>query len=63
MTKENAITTLRELFENDNDLFIEAIEELDNWNGYLGDSRYYEMHELNEIYSTEDPLEIIARAF
>lgn len=33
--------------ENEND-FIEAIERLDSYNGYLGDDRYYEMDDLFE---------------
>ena len=39
------------------------MEELDNYNGYLGDDRYYNMDELNDIYSGQEPQEILFRAF
>ena len=34
---------LKELFEQDEQLFNTAIEELDGYNGYLNDNRYYSM--------------------
>jgi hypothetical protein len=54
---------LRELLEQDEQLFNTAIEELDSYNGYLGDNRYYSMDELNEFYSGTEPLELLQRAF
>jgi hypothetical protein len=54
---------LMELFEQDEQLFNTAIEELDNYNGYLGDNRYYLMDELNEFYSGTEPIEILQRAY
>ena len=54
---------LKELFESNDDLFIEAIEELDSYNGFLGDSRYYEMELLNEFYNGSEPLELLQRAY
>lgn len=50
-------------FEENEDTFCECIEELDSWDGYLGDDRYYDMYELDEIYHDSDPSEILARAF
>lgn len=41
----------------------EIIEELDSWNGYLGDDRYYYMEDINEIFHDDDPVEILNRAF
>lgn len=40
---------LQELKEND-DLFIEVIDELDAWNGYADGFRCYEMCELDELH-------------
>lgn len=54
---------LMELFKNDEGLFNSTIEELDSWNGYLGDNRYYEMEYLNEFYNGVDALEILQRAY
>lgn len=54
---------LKELLEQDKQLFNAAIEELDSYNGYLGDNRYYSMDELNEFYSGTEPLEILQRAY
>jgi hypothetical protein len=54
---------LMELFEQDEQLFNTAIEELDSYNGYLGDYRYYLMDELNEFYSGTEPIKILQRAY
>lgn len=54
---------LMDYFKENEDAFIEAIEELDSYNGYLGDDRYYEMELLNEFYAETDPLDILYRAF
>jgi hypothetical protein len=54
---------LKELFEQDEELFNSTIEELDSYNGYLGDNRYYEMELLNEFYNGSEPLELLQRAY
>ena len=54
---------LKELFENNEDLFNKAIEELDGYNGYLGDDRYYGMYMLSELYDGVDPIELLNRAY
>ena len=54
---------LMEYFKENEDAFIEAIEQLDNYNGYLGDDRYYDMEFINEFYAESEPLEILNRAF
>jgi hypothetical protein len=54
---------LKELFEQDEQLFNAAIEELDSYNGYLNDNRYYSMDELNDLYSGTEPIEILQRAY
>lgn len=50
-------------FEENDDEFIECIEELDSWNGYLNDDRYYSMDELAEFYHDFDPIELLQRAY
>ena len=52
-----------EFFTENEELFNQCIEELDAYNGYLGDYRYYSMDELNEFYRDSDPLEILCRAY
>lgn len=52
-----------EYFENNEDVFNSCIEELDNYNGYLGDYRYYEMEYLSEFYNGTDPIELLNRAY
>ena len=50
-------------FDLNEDIFSDCMEELDSYNGYLGDDRYYDMDELDELYSDAEPSEILARAF
>lgn len=45
------------------ELFIETIEELDSYNGYLGDDRYYEMEMIDEFSIGADTSEILQRAY
>lgn len=54
---------LMNLFESNEELFNQTIEELDGYNGYLGDDRYYEMDILSEFYSGTDPIDLLNRAF
>jgi hypothetical protein len=54
---------LKELLKQDEQLFNTTIEELDSYNGYLGDNRYYSMDELNDLYSGTEPLELLQRAY
>jgi hypothetical protein len=60
---ETIYKQLTELFEQDEELFNRTIEELDGWNGYLNDNRYYSMDELNEFFCNVEPLEMLSRAF
>ena len=60
---ENIIKKIIEFFEENEDLFNQCIEELDSYNGYLGDDRYYEMELLQEFYRGVDPIEILQRAY
>jgi hypothetical protein len=54
---------LMELFESNEELFNQTIEELDSYNSYLGDDRYYEMDMISEIYCGTDPIELLNRAY
>ena len=62
-TKEAIINDILKLFAENEELFNDCIEELDGYNGYLGDNRYYLMDELDEFYRDSDPLEILRRAY
>ena len=52
-----------EYFKENEDIFNSCIEELDNYNGYLGDDRYYEMYMLDDFYQGENPIKILQRAY
>lgn len=56
--RENTIKKIIAYFEENESVFNDCIEELDSWNGYLGDDRYYEMEMLKEFYHGVDPIEI-----
>lgn len=50
-------------FKENENLFNECIEELDSYNGYLGDDRYYYMEDLGDYYNGVDPIELLNRAY
>lgn len=60
---ECIINKIIEYFENNEEMFNSCMEELDGYNGYLNDDRYYCMDELDELYNGSDPLEILRRAY
>lgn len=60
---ENAIKKIIAYFEENEEIFNSCIEELDGYNGYLNDNRYYEMEMLSEFYSGTDPIELLQRAY
>lgn len=62
-TKEAVIADIIHYFKENEDIFSNCMEELDGYNGYLGDDRYYSMEELNELYNGQEPQEILLRAF
>ncbi len=62
-TAEEVTADIIAFFKDNEDIFNEAIEELDAYNGYLGDNRYYTMDELDELYTGTEPSEILRRAF
>jgi hypothetical protein len=60
---ENTIEKIIEYFEENEEVFNSCIEELDSYNGYLNDDRYYLMEDLNEFYNGTDPIELLYRAY
>ena len=50
-------------FEENEDVFNVCIEELDSYNGYLGDDRYYNMEDMNELFCGQSIDWILARAY
>lgn len=62
-TAEEITADIIAYFENNEDVFNDCMGELDGYNGYLGDDRYYSMDELDEFYRDSDPLEILRRAY
>lgn len=54
MTAKEIRQELKDLFEDNEELFNETIEELDSYNGYLGDNRYYFMEDLTDYIDTSD---------
>ena len=62
-TPEEITDDIIEYFENNEDVFNDCMEELDNYNGYLNDDRYYSMDELDELHNGIEPSELLRRAF
>ena len=63
MTREEIIEKVLEYFDENEDEFVEAIEELDSWNGYLGDDKVFDMEFLDEFYHGEDVIYVLQRAY
>lgn len=61
--KETTVKKIIEFFNENEGLFNSCMEELDSYNGYLGDDRYYSMDELDEFYNGTEPLELLRRAY
>lgn len=62
-TAEEITADIIDFFQANEDIFTDAIEELDSYNGYLGDDRYRSMDELDELYSGAEPCELLRRAY
>lgn len=50
-------------FKENEEIFNNCIEELDSYNGYLNDDRYYLMEDFNELHSGTKPDELLLHAF
>lgn len=61
--KETTINKIIAYFEENEEIFNACIEELDSYNGYLNDNRYYDMDLLDDFYNGSEPLEILRRAY
>lgn len=61
--KDTIVEKIIAFFKENEELFNSCIEELDGYNGFLGDNRYYPMEELNELYRDTEPLEMLYRVF
>ena len=48
--KQHIREAIAEVLDNDTDAFVEVCEELDNWNGFLGDARCYAMWEIDDFF-------------
>lgn len=62
-TIEEIKTAIQEYFESNEKEFNTVIEELDSYNGYLGDDRYYEMELFDEFMTGMTPSEVLQRTF
>lgn len=62
-TREEIINEIIQYFEDNVGVFNDAIVELDSWNGYLGDDRFYEMEMLRDFYYNVDVFEILNRVY
>ena len=54
--KQYVYDKAKELIEDDEDVFVEACEELDNWNGFLGDIRCESMDMIDEFFDKPSDL-------
>ena len=61
--RDGLIDKIVSYFNENEDVFNQAIEELDSYSGYLGDERYEDMELLDELYASTKPTDILARAF
>jgi hypothetical protein len=50
-------------FKENEEIFNACIEELDSYNSYLGDDRYYYMEDISEFYNGTDLIELLNRAY
>ena len=62
-TKEMIINDIITYFKNNEDVFNDCIEELDGYNGYLDDNRYYSMEKLDEFYRYIELIELLQRVY
>ena len=63
MTREKAIEAIINYFEENEEEFNACIEDLDSYDGYLGDDRYYDMEMIDEFYAGVEPSELMNRIF
>lgn len=62
-TAEEITADIIAYFKDNEEEYNRAIEELDSYNGYLNDDRYYSMNDFNELHNGLQPDELLRRAF
>lgn len=60
---ETTVKKILAYFEDNEEIFERCIEDLDSYNGYLGEDRYYEMDQLNGFYQGISPLDLLQRVY
>ena len=61
--QEKVIEKIMNYLEENEEEFVELIEDLDSYNGYLNDRRCYPMDDLNEFYRETEPIDILYRTY
>ena len=59
----NTINQIINYFKENEEVFNACIEELDSYDGFLCDDRYYSMDDLNEFYGSTSPIDLLCHAF
>ena len=54
--KDFVLEKITEVIQDDTDLFVKMCEELDNWNGFLGDARCEDMYMIDEFFTKPSDL-------
>lgn len=62
-SRDAIIADILAYYKEDENAFINSVEELSDYNGYLGDDRWEDMEELNSLYQGANPIELLDRAF
>ena len=57
--REYIYNAMLDMIKADSDLAVEVCEELDSWDGFLGDDRCYSMDEIDEILGDRKPSELL----
>ena len=57
--KQYIYNAMLDMIKADSDLAVEVCEELDSWDGFLGDDRCYSMDEIDEILGDRKPSELL----
>lgn len=66
MKYDEMMTKALEMLQENDDLFVDCVNELDSWNGYADGFRGYPMYELNDLFygvSVGDFLDKLASGF
>jgi hypothetical protein len=58
--REYIYNAMLDMIKADSDLLVEICEELDSWDGFLGDDRCYSMDEIDEILGDRKPSELLS---